>query len=73
MKRLTLAIALLAVGFYGASMSSTYNQATVVHADTCKVQGKQVATGEGVLVCDCTQTQNTNCQCLLECPRPPMQ
>jgi hypothetical protein len=48
-----------------------YDQTTVVQADCTKtINGKQLATESGTLVCDCTVT-GTSCACIVptDCPK----
>jgi len=70
MKRITLIFALLVVGAFAAQLVPVLRQSQVVHAQSCKVPGKQIATTDGILVCDCTVSTNTNCNCIVACKGP---
>jgi hypothetical protein len=74
MKRLALSVALLAAAFCAALVAPPFRQgATTAYAQTCTIKGKQISTPEGTLVCDCTQDKDTNCGCMIECKRPPLE
>ena len=70
MKRITLIFALLAVGAFAAQLVPGLRQSQVVYAQcTDTVAGKNISSN-GTLVCDCTITTGTNCNCVVpkKCP-----
>lgn len=74
MKRLALIVVAAAAAFYGSLAAPPFERASTAYAQQCTIKGKQVATAEGTLVCDCTVEKEPNCGCVITCDkgRPPV-
>jgi hypothetical protein len=69
MKRITLIFSVLAAALVTQFVPGL-RQSQVVYAQcTSTVHGKNIS-ANGTLVCDCTQSANTNCDCVVstKCP-----
>ena len=66
MKRFTIAVIFVVTSFAGASFvtSTLFSSQVVVKAQKEK-DGKQVATPNGTLICDCTATKDFHCKCIV--------